>query len=1062
VTPRFNPFPGLRSFEPDEVHLFFGRETQIDEVLGRLRRGRFLSVVGSSGSGKSSVIRSGLIPSLHSGFMARAGSSWRIALMRPGGEPLRNLAAALHGPGVLGGDPSDDMGRALLESSLRRSGLGLVEAVRHAHLPATENVLVVVDQFEELIRFKEVGADAAARDEAVAFVKLLLEAARQDGVPIYVVLTMRSEFIGQCTEFPGLAAAVNDGQYLVPRMTRDELRLAITGPVAVGGGEIMPALVTRLLNDVGDDPDQLPILQHALMRMWNHWEAHAAAGSRPIDFEDYDAIGTMKNALSQHAEEAYGELTSDRERQIAERVFRALTDKTAQATGLRRPSRVDQLCEIAGATRDELRAVIDRFRIPGRSFLLPPIGVPLEDHTIIDISHESLMRVWPRLIAWTEAEGRSALIYGRLAHAAALHARGEAGLWRDPELQLGINWREANQPTAAWAHRYHPDFDRAMALLAESQVARDAEIAEKEERQRRELVRARKVSLAAVAALLVVTILGGYALSQARSARVSAEVAKREEGKARAAGRLAADEAEHARQEKARAEEQRDLATKANRAASAAEQVAKEQAGIATQKEGEARDSAEQARVNAQRAELNARQAQASAAEARANADEATRRQQEARAAQTVAEQAQQQEKKAHDEADRLARLSVARAIAGQAQSAFESGELETPALLARQAYLLTRANGGDEGLPDLYDALRTSLGRLKADRSQLFLGHDDPVRAIALDPAGGTLATGADDGIVRIFDAGQPARARATLRGPATGIRSLAFSRSGSVLAIGYLDGSIRLWDVRQPSSRPREFAAHTGSVTGVAFDARGRLVSAGVDGSVKSWDLEAPKAPPTVLLSQHPSGIVTLATTRDGQRLAAGSDGGGVLVWDLRAPAEPRTTFQGYPRISTVAFSDDGWLLAAGTQEGRVVYWDLRRNGREAVKGAAAQHGSAVTGLAFAGNLLASSSRDATVKLWRVANLAVDLDQQPITLWDHTSWVWAVALTRDGERVFSAGEDRTARSVVTRAQPLAEAVCGRVSRNLTHAEWKQYVSDRVPYVATCPNKPAATDAAR
>jgi hypothetical protein len=121
-----------------------------------------------------------------------------------------------------------------------------------------------------LFRFKPARAMAGRRDEAVAFVQLLLEAARQDEVPIYIVLTMRSEFIGSCPEFPGLPEAINEGQYLVPRMTRDQLRLAITGPIAVGGGTIAHRLVTRLLNEVGDDPDQLPVLQHALMRTWDH------------------------------------------------------------------------------------------------------------------------------------------------------------------------------------------------------------------------------------------------------------------------------------------------------------------------------------------------------------------------------------------------------------------------------------------------------------------------------------------------------------------------------------------------------------------------------------------------------------------------------------------------------------------------------------------------------------------------------------------------------------------------------------------------------------------------
>jgi len=252
----FNPFPGLRPFQPEEDHLFFGREKEIDDLLRRLRSTRFLSVVGTSGSGKSSLISSGLIPALQGGFMVQAGSSWRVCILRPGEDPIGHLARALNGSDVLGREGElATTNQVLVEATLRRGTLGLVEAVRQARLSRYDNLLVVVDQFEELFRFQRSREHPNSREEAVGFVKLLLEATRQSAAPIYVVLTMRSDFIGDCMNYPGLPEAVNAGQYLVPRMTRDELRSAITGPVAVGGGQIAPRLVLRLLNDVGEDQD---------------------------------------------------------------------------------------------------------------------------------------------------------------------------------------------------------------------------------------------------------------------------------------------------------------------------------------------------------------------------------------------------------------------------------------------------------------------------------------------------------------------------------------------------------------------------------------------------------------------------------------------------------------------------------------------------------------------------------------------------------------------------------------------------------------------------------------
>ena len=252
--PSTNPFPGLRPFEADEDHLYFGRERETDELLRRLRSRRFLAVVGTSGSGKSSLVRCGLIPSLQSGFMVTAGSAGAVAVFRPGEDPVGHLAAALDTPARSAPAASLRPPAACCEATLQRGTLGLVEAVRHARIPAGDNVLIVVDQFEELFRYRRNRQRDRSTDDAVGFVKLLLEAAAQNEVPIYVALTMRSDFLGDCMEFPGLPESVNAGLYLVPRMSRDNLRAAITGPVAVAGGEIEQRLVLRLLTRLATTP----------------------------------------------------------------------------------------------------------------------------------------------------------------------------------------------------------------------------------------------------------------------------------------------------------------------------------------------------------------------------------------------------------------------------------------------------------------------------------------------------------------------------------------------------------------------------------------------------------------------------------------------------------------------------------------------------------------------------------------------------------------------------------------------------------------------------------------
>jgi len=633
-----NPFPGLRPFESSETHLFFGRDGQSEELLRRLKRTRFLAVVGTSGSGKSSLVRAGLLPALQGGLMASAGSDWRIAILRPGGDPIGNLARALACPGVLGArdEKGADMQAVMAETTLRRSSLGLVELVNRARTKVDasgqplfrdyENLLVVVDQFEELFRFKQLIEEENSKEDAAAFVKLLLEAVGQkDEKQIYVVLTMRSDFLGDCSQFFELPEAINNGQYLIPRMTRDERREAISGPVAVGQGAISEPLVNQLLNDVGDNPDQLPILQHALMRTWDHWLSHRNGG--PIDIPDYLAIGGMAEALSRHADEAYAEL-NDRQKVIAERLFKGLTEKGTDNREIRRPMEIQEICELTGANEAAVIAVVEVFRREGRSFLMPPptdalTGVPvhLNRESLIDISHESLIRNWGRLKTWVDEESRSARIYRRLAETAVLHKEGGAGLWRDPDLGVALTWREQSNPNQVWAKRYHSEFPLAMGFLDQSVTARDAQLAAEEARRKKEIKRSRLTALIFGVAFLFSLAMAAtatFAYKDAKNAKDAAVIANSETAKAlkqakadneavklanikiQAAQKAAEDregEAKEARKETEKALEQakrkNEEATRANIAMKAAQVEANDRAKAAEAAEVRARDEAE-------------------------------------------------------------------------------------------------------------------------------------------------------------------------------------------------------------------------------------------------------------------------------------------------------------------------------------------------------------------------------------------------------------------------------------------------------------------------------------
>jgi tetratricopeptide (TPR) repeat protein len=451
-------------------------------------------------------------------MMAAAGSSWRVSVFRPGADPIGQLAQALNAPDVIGAEEGGELATTsgvLLEATLRRGPLGLIDAVRLRRLPAHDNILIVVDQFEELFRFRRGRSHAESREDSVAFVKLLLEATRQTDLPIFVILTMRSDFIGDCMDYPGLPEAINDGLYLVPRMTRDELRSAITGPVAVGGGEIAPRLVVRLLNDVGDDQDQLPLLQHVLMRCWDHWASHRRNG-HAIDLEDYEAVGTLRNALSLHAEEAFDEAGSEL---LTQKIFQALTDTFSDPRGVRRPTSIAELAATCEAPESEIIQIVETFRRAGRSFLMPPPDVPLTVSVVVDISHESLMRGWTRLIGWALEERAAATLYTRLSREASWYEEGQAGLWGDPELELGLRWRRATRPTAAWAHRYDDGFERAMQFLDASEQERERQKAERRAQRLRNL----RIAWGSAGVLLIAFVIAAVAASLARAERRRAE-----------------------------------------------------------------------------------------------------------------------------------------------------------------------------------------------------------------------------------------------------------------------------------------------------------------------------------------------------------------------------------------------------------------------------------------------------------------------------------------------------------------------------------------------------------
>jgi energy-coupling factor transporter ATP-binding protein EcfA2 len=498
------PYPGLRPFRRDEADLFFGRDEQLDQLLEKLGKSRFLAIIGPSGCGKSSLVQAGLVHGLEAGFLASAGVSWWIATLRPGTYPMGNLARALLAQMALHPEQETESDSvAFLLATLYRGPLGLVEALQETPLPAGTNLLLLIDQFEEIFPYRE-----HHRDEAEAFVALLMASAAQRLLPIYVVITVRSDFLSDCTLFDGLPEVLNASQFLLPQLSREQRRASIEGPARVFGGIVEPPLVNRLLNEEGVDTDQLALLQHILMRLWTL----ARQRSEPVilNLADYESSGGLKEALSRHAEEAFAELDTQQQG-IATTLFRYLSKSLGAHRATSRSVAVEQIARAAAVTTEQVTAVIEVFRRPDRGFLTPPADIPLTSETRIELSYAGLIRQWQRLSAWVEEEAVAAETYRRLVAAAQQWQQGKAALWAIPDLEQALAWRKRQQPTAAWAEGYGGHFELVMAFLETSQQQQEGERRRLEGLHQAASRRMRRQLMLALIAMLIAVCLAVWA-----------------------------------------------------------------------------------------------------------------------------------------------------------------------------------------------------------------------------------------------------------------------------------------------------------------------------------------------------------------------------------------------------------------------------------------------------------------------------------------------------------------------------------------------------------------------
>lgn len=1022
-----NPFPGLRPFTVDECHLFFGREGQVDDILLKLSQNRFVCVMGYSGSGKSSLMYCGLVPVLYGGFVTHSGPNWHIIVTRPGTSPIQNLAESvvdylIAQNRVAAADRA--IHKAIILSVLRSGSHGLVEVSRYLQKQHDENVFFMIDQFEELFRLNEEIVEEDAINESQQYVNLVLTAVEQRDVPIYSAITMRSDFIASCSVFPHLTDEINKSNYLVPQMSREQRKMVIEGPIAVGGGKISQRLVKRLLTDMGKNQDQLPILQHALMRTWDYWLENREEGE-PMDLRHYNAVGKVSQALSQHANELYESL-STREKEIAEVMFKSITEKTADNKGMRRPSKLSLLCELADASEEEVIRVVEHFRKPGRSFLMPAHYVPLNADSVIELSHESLMRIWNKLNEWVEEEFESAQMYKRLSDAAAMYQIGKTGLWRPPDLQLALNWQKKQRPTREWAQRYDEAFERAVVFLDTSRITYEAELKNQEMLQKRVLRRARVTAIVLGIAALVAIALFLFAQIQTIAATKNFNDAN-----------LAKEAANNQRLE------------------------AEKQTAFAIQQKREA----DSARANVERyskelertfgkLEIEKNRALAALAEAKHQTQIATAASKSDSIQRIIAQKATVKAEQNYKDALRQLMLNKAQALAGK--SVQEEDDANLAGLQAMQAYHYHKRAEGKYYDPYIYNGLYHALKELSGTTYNA-IKVKGPARnrmnSVAVSSKTSQFYAAAADG--RIFSGNYE-----TLKGKATDFenpypnRVVALSPDENYLANGTDSANVQIFNLASSKAKPVTVTTLTGGTNDIEFlpNNSGLAVSK-TDKTISLIDHVSGRVTSTKLL---PFELKTLSVSPDGKQIAGGTWSGELVLVDVQTLNHKVVLRDTGAQILSVRFSPDGKKIAYGTFEvkskrGLVKMYDVDRQRKDDRQFGG--HKAGVYDVEFSpdGRLLASAGSDKRLQMWVLENPG-DL---PIVMDNNNGFIWDIAFAKGSDYLIAACHESEIRVWPTSPELLANQVCPKLSRNMTQDEWNKYVGteESFPYESTCSN---------
>ena len=953
------PFRGLQPFRACDARFFFGREAETQWLAHKLRESRFLAIIGPSGSGKSSLALAGLVPELQCGFELDGSNAWPIEVFRPGSDPVENLALSV---GRLFGNKDTSKTSELIQQMLQ-SERALHRAAKLSVNEKMPKAVLVVDQFEELFK------PGVESQERSAFIANLLLASSIAGGVLLVVITMRADFYGQCADYPDLAAMISGHQMLVNPMDRNALREAIAAPVRFVGLSYELGLVDLLLRDVEDEPGALPFLQFALLELWKRRDG------RQLTLDAYQQLDGVRGALIQCAEAAFDTL-DDEQQKDARRMMLRLTDASSRRGDTRRRI-VRHRLRPAQRQRQDFAPVVDVFV---NAHLLTSDRNEREEETI-EVSHEALIRGWPRLRRWIEEDRASLLIHRAVADAAEKWdqaERDESFLFRGSRLAQVEAWE---QDHFSEMNRREEEFVHASFSL------RDAA-----SRSLRTKVKGAVTGIAIVAATMAIlaVLARGYA-GDAERARHDAE--------------------------RARHNAETNLATifihRARASADVDEKVHLFWRAYDVMPEVDARRESMLSVIGGLSDLLELRLLHGGSVTSVAFSPDGDRvltgswdgtaRVWDAVTGEPVTGPLEHGGNVVSvafsPDGDRVLTGSwdgtarVWDAVTGEPVTGplEHGGNVVSVAFSPDGARVLT---GSSDETARVWDAVTGEpvTGPLE---------HGGNVVSVAFSPDGDRVLTGSWDGTARVWDAvtGEPVTGPLEHGG---NVVSVAFSPDGARVLTGSSDKTARVWDAvtGEPVTGPLE---HGGNVVSVAFSPDGaRVLTGSSDETALVWD--AVTGEPVTGPLEHGGNVVSVAFSPDGARVLTGSSDETARVWDAVTGEPVAGPLEHGGNVVSVAFSPDGARVLTGSSDETARVWDAVTG--EPVTGLF-EHGGNVVSVAFSpdGARVLTGSSDETARVWDAVT------GEPVTgPLEHGGNVVSVAFSPDGARVLTGSSDETA----------------------------------------------------